>query len=185
MEKLAIFKFFIPVAILASVFSGTLYNLLIFLNKWALESHWSIILDDIAFANLMALSFVLFTIVFIITAKFVETLSKEPFIITGTIIIGFSCIFCGLIWLWELVILVFVITSATTAFLIPTIIKYTADKVEKNYKNANYVLILPLSTLIWLGITVMLFIAPNAPWRILYFVTGSINIFSSFLIALT
>ena len=93
MKKLAIFKFFIPVAILASVFSGPLYNLLIFLNNWALESHWSIYLDDIAFANLMALSFVLFTIVFIVTAKFVEKLAKEPIIITATILIGFSCIF--------------------------------------------------------------------------------------------
>lgn len=183
MEKLVIIKFFIPLAILTSVFSGPLYNLLIFLNNWALESHWAIIIERIEYSNLMALSFVLFTIVFIISAKFVEKLAKEPFIITGVIITGFSCIFGGLIWVWEIVILVFIITSITIAFLIPTIIKFTADKVE-NYKNVNYVAILPLSTLMWLAITVMAFIAPNAPWRVLYFITGSINIFSSFLIAI-
>ncbi len=178
------YKFLIPTAILSSVFIGPAYNLLIFLNTHILESHWSIYIDNVAFANLMALSFILFTIIFIISSKFVEKLTKEPLIITGIIIIAFSCIYAGLTWVWEIVILAFIITSSTIAFLIPVIIKYTSDKIEKKYENKLSKFVLPISTLLWIMISFALFTYIGDAWRLLYFVAGGINIISAIVIGL-
>lgn len=178
------YKFLIPTAILSSVFIGPAYNLLIFLNTHILESHWSIFIDNIAFANLMALSFILFSLIFIISIKFVEKITKEPLIIAGIIIIAFSCIYAGLTWVWEIVILAFIITSSTIAFLIPVIIKYTSDKIEKKYENRRYKFVLPISTLLWIMISFALFAFIGDAWRLLYFVAGGINIISAIVIGL-
>ena len=178
------YKFLIPTAILSSVFIGPAYNLLIFLNTHILESHWSIFIDDAAFANLMALSFIMFSLIFIISIKFVEKITKEPLIITGIIIIAFSCIYAGLTWVWEIVILAFIITSSTIAFLIPVIIKYTSDKIEKKYENGLSKFVLPISTLLWIMISFALFTYIGDAWRLLYFVAGGINIISAIVIGL-
>ncbi len=184
MELPTFYKFFIPTAILSSVFIGPLYNLLIFLNTHILESHWSIFIDDVAFANLMALSFIMFSLILIISIKFVEKITKEPLIITGIIIIAFSCIYAGLTWVWEIVILAFIITSSTIAFLIPVIIKYTSDKIEKENENRLSKFVLPISTLLWIMISFALFSYIGDAWRLLYFVAGGINIISAIVIGL-
>ena len=184
MELQTFYKFFIPTAILSSVFIGPVYNILIFLNTHILESHWSIFIDDVAFANLMALSFIAFSLIFIISIRFVEKITKEPLIITGILIIAFSCIYAGLTWVWEIVILAFIITSSTIAFLIPVIIKYTSDKIEKKYENRRYKFVLPISTLLWIMISFALFTYIGDAWRLLYFVAGGINIISAIVIGL-
>lgn len=179
MQKLTILKFFLPIAILASIFSGPVYNLLIFLNIWVLETHWSLYFDPVLFSNLMAFSFILFAVIFIISTRYIEKLMKEQFMILGIIVIGFCCIFASLIWVWEIVIMVFIITSAATAFLIPTLIKYTSNMAQKKYENKQLSFILPLSALIWVSITFLLFNMIGVHWRFLYFFTGVINISSS------
>ncbi len=185
METHAIFKFFIPIAILASIFLGPAYNFLIFLNTHILESHWSIYVNDITFATLMALSFILFSVLFIISMKFVEKLAQEPLIILSIIIIAFSSVFAGLIWEWEIVVLTFIMSSAALAFLIPVVIKYTSDIVQKEYENRRYILILPISSLLWICISLLLFaILGETSWRLLYFISGGINIIAALIIGL-
>jgi len=183
METQTIYKFFVPIAILSSIFIGPAYNLLVFLNTHILESHWSIYINEIAFANLMALSFILFTVLFIISMKFVEKLTKEPLMIAGIIIIAFSSVFAGLIWVWEIVILTFILSGATLAFLIPVVTKYTSDKVKKEYENERYILILPIASLVWIFISLALFaFIGEASWRILYFISGGINVTAAILV---
>lgn len=179
MEKLVIVKFFLPVAILCNIFAGPTFNLLTFLNTWVLESHYSIYIDNIAFANLMALSFILFTLILITSMKFVEKIAKSHFLIIGAILIGFSCIYASLIYVWEVVIVVFIITSCAVALYLPAITKYTIDKVENKYENSRYILILPVSALIWILISFALFFVIGESWRLIYFITGIINIISS------
>lgn len=183
MEKQTILKFFVPIAILSSIIIGPAYNLLVFLNTQILESHWSIYINELAFANVMALSFVIFTVLFIISMKFVEKLTKEPLMIVGIIIIAFSSVYAGLIWVWEIVILTFVMSGATLAFLIPVITKYASDKVQKEYQNSRYILILPIASLLWICISFGLFAyVGETSWRILYFITGGINIIAAILV---
>lgn len=184
MEKKSIFKFFIPFAILSGIFTGPLYNLLTFLNTGVLESHWSIYVSNLVFANLMALCFILFAVVFILSMQYVEQITKEPLIILSTGLIGFSCIYASFIWVWDVVVLVFIITSVATGYLIPAIIKFTSDKAQKEYGNLRYGLVLPISTLIWLFITSILFTVAGLPWRGLFLVFGIISIASSFIILL-
>lgn len=179
MEKLVIVKFFIPVAIVCNIFAGPTLNLLTFLNTWILESHWSIFIDNIGFANLMALSFILFTVIFITSMKFVEKVAKSHILIIGALIIGFSCVYASFIYIWEIVILVFVITGIATAFYLPAITKYTIDKVENKYENSRYVMILPISALIWIAISYLLILTMGESWRLLYFITGILNILTS------
>ena len=153
METQTIFKFFIPIAILTSIFLGPAYNLLLFLNTHIIEFHWSIYVNDVAFANLMALTFILFSVLFIITMKFVEKLTQEPLIIIGIIVISFSSVYAGLIWVWEIIILTFIMTSATLAFLIPVVIKYTSDIIQEEYEDERYILVLPIGALLWIFVS--------------------------------
>ncbi|MFX0040148.1 MAG: hypothetical protein ACFFCY_05340 [Promethearchaeota archaeon] len=182
MQKLTILKFFLPIAVLASVFSGPTYNLLLFLNIGVFESHWSLYFDITLFSNLMALSFILFTLIFILSTRFIEKILKEQFIVIGVLLVGFCSIFASLIWVWEIVLLVFIITSVAIAFLIPMIIKYTSNLVQNNYENKRYLLALPVSALIWVVISFTLFNIIGVHWRFLYAVTGIINIASSFVL---
>ncbi len=177
MEKHTILKFFIPFAVLSSIFSGPVYNLLMFLNPEILESHWSIFVYSIPFANLMALSFILFSIIFIISLRFVDKIAKEPLIIAAIIIIGYSSIFASLLWTWEIVILVFLITSCLLAYLIPTLIRFTSNKIQNKNRLSN--LLFPISSFIWVVISFALFFNNGDAWRILYFATGIINICAS------
>jgi hypothetical protein len=185
MEKITTYKILITIGMAASLFSGPLYNLLIFLNTWVLNSYWSIYVDNIYLINTMTWCFILFTIIFLISTKYVEKLAKEPFIITAIIIIGFNCIFAGLIWVWEIVVLVFYVTTATLAFLIPIITKYTHNKIKGNFEDTRYILILPIASFIWIAISFLLFAQSGISWRILFFVAGGINFLSSLLIAFT
>ncbi|MFW9826155.1 MAG: hypothetical protein ACFFEY_00870 [Candidatus Thorarchaeota archaeon] len=182
MEKLTIFRIFIPVLILSSLILGPVLNLLTFLNTWVLETHWSIYINDIEFANLMTLSFILFTVVFIITMKFIEKLTKDTFIVIGIIAIGFSCIFAGLIWNWQIVLLVFIITSVSLAFLIPTVTKYTADIIHEKFENPRVVMFFPISLVVWVLIFLSLFATMGSSWRVLFYIAGGINILSSFVL---
>ncbi len=128
----------------------------------------------------MTLSFILFTVIFIITMKFIEKLAKDTFIVIGIIVIGFSCIFAGLIWNWQMVILVFIITSVSIAFLIPTVTKYASDIIHEKFENQRVVMFFPISLMIWILIFLSLFATMGSSWRMLFYVSGAINILSSF-----
>ncbi|MFX0022074.1 MAG: MFS transporter [Candidatus Hermodarchaeota archaeon] len=179
MQKLTIFKFFIPLAIITSIFSGLVYNLLYFLNTQVFESHWSLYFDPGAFSFLMSLSFILFAVILIVSLRWIEKIFKEQFIIIGILLIGFCCIFASLLTVWEIVVLSFLIMSASIAFLIPMISKYTSDLVRERYQKRRYKLIFPISLLVWALISYILFTLFGVHWRFLYFATGIINIISS------
>ena len=180
MEKRTILNFFIPIAFVASVFCGQVYNFLIFYNADTLESHWSIFTTDIMFENLMAFTFILFALTFLISFYFQKKIAKDSIIILAIIFIGYSCIFASIIWTWEIVILVFFLTGIITAYLIPGFARLISDKISRENINKRSALVLPLSAIIWILISLALFRYLGASsWRILYFVTGIINISSS------
>jgi MFS family permease len=101
--------------------------------------------------------------------------------ISSIIIIGFCCVFASLTWTWEVVVLVFILMSSVLAYLIPVILKYTSEKVQNKHRRVK--LIFPLGVLIWILISYLLFFVVGSSWRVLYFVTGIINIISAILIA--
>ncbi len=179
MQKLTIVKFFIPFAIIASIFSGLVYNLLYFLNIQIFESHWSLYYDPVAFSLLMAMSFIMFTLILIISLRWVDKILKEQYILIGILLIGFCCIFASFITVWEIILLVFIIMSASIAFLIPMIGRYTSNIAREKYQKSRYSIILPLSTLAWVAISYILFTLIGTQWRLLYLITGIINIISS------
>lgn len=181
MENLTILKLFIPIAVLSSIFSGPFYNLLMFLNPHVLESHWSIFVYIVPIASLMALSFILFSIIFIVSMRFLDKITKEPLIISAIIIIGYSSIFAGLLWTWEIIILVFLISSSLLAYLIPVLIRFISTKLQNETDRSK--LVFPICSLIWLIISFTLFFTIGDAWRTLYFVTGIINICASFTVA--
>ncbi|MFW9819440.1 MAG: hypothetical protein ACFFE5_07505 [Candidatus Thorarchaeota archaeon] len=180
MKKLTIVKFFLPFLVIASVFSGPMYNLLLFLNVGIIESHWSLYYNPILFANIMAISFVLFTILFMITTRWIDKILKELYIIIGILIIGFCCIFASLIWVWEIILLVYIVMGIASALLIPMLMSYIANTVREKYESRRrYSLILPLGALFWIAISFVLFTFLGAQWRVFYMITGVINIISS------
>jgi hypothetical protein len=78
-------------------------------------------------------------------------------------------------------ILVFLLTSVTSAYLIPIILYIASNKIRSEYKNPRYLLILPISSLIWILVSVILFQTLGELWRYLYFFTGATIIVSSIL----
>ncbi|MFW9970483.1 MAG: hypothetical protein ACFFDF_09805 [Candidatus Odinarchaeota archaeon] len=179
MQKLTIFKFFIPILILTSVFSGPFYNLLTFLNTSTLQSYWSFFYNNTLFADLMALSFLLFAILLIISIRYIDKIYREQLIVLCILFVGFCCIYASLIWVWELVILVFVVNFGATAYLIPTLGRYTSKILQKTNESSQYKIMLPIGILIWIFISFVLFYFFNGYWRFLYLITGIINILSS------
>ena len=179
MQKQTILKFILPTAILASIFSGPTYNLLYFLNINTLESHWSLYFDNEYYSNLMALCFILFTLIFILSTRYIDKILKEQFIVVGLLIVGFCCIYASLIWVREIVVLVFIITSLIMAYVTPMIIKYSSNRAGERFENRRFLLVLPLSALVWIIISMTLFNIIGGYWRFLYMVTGIINILSS------
>ncbi|MFX1419496.1 MAG: hypothetical protein ACFE9N_11305 [Promethearchaeota archaeon] len=180
MQKQLIYKFFIPIAFLSSVFSGPVYNLLVFLNITILESHWSIYYNPYVFANVLAISFILFTAIFIVTVKYIEKAVKESLMILAIIVIGYCSVFVGLTWVFEIIILTFILSGCALAYLIPSITKVASDKIQKSSSNKLIRYVFPLSSLIWIIISFALFSSFGESWRILYFIIGAINIISSF-----
>ena len=180
MHKLTIFKFFIPFAIVTSIFSGLVYNLLYFLNVQVIESQWSIYFDANAFSLIMALSFILFAIILITSMRWIEKILNEKFIIIGILLIGFCCIFASLIMTWGMIVFVFMVSSIVIAFLIPMLGRYTSNIVRNKYQNNKYNLVFPISGLIWALISIILFTLFGVYWRFLYLFTGIINIIASF-----
>lgn len=180
MHKLSIFKFFIPFAFITSIFSGLVYNLLYFLNVQVVESQWSIYFDTNSFSILMSLCFILFAIILITSMRWIEKILNERFIIVGILLIGFCCIFASFIITWEVIVLVFMVSSIVIAFIIPMLGRYTSNIVRNKYQNSRYKLVFPICGLIWALISFVLFTLFGVYWRFLYLFTGIINIIASF-----
>lgn len=185
MEKITILKFIIPLVFLSSIFMGPVFNFILFLYRKILNSYWGFFINNIMFADLMALTFVIFTFIFILTYHYSEKFAFKPVLFLGIIIIGYCCIYSAFAWNWVIYALFFLITGMIMGSILPKIIELLYDIAHKEDKKRYYIIIFPLSAIIWLIIQGVIFERIGMQsWRVLYLIIGIINIISAPMILL-
>lgn len=176
-EKILILKFYLPFIFLAIIFMGPILNFIMFSNRNTLNTYWSFFINNFNFADLMALTFILFTVIFLFSYYFSEKIACKPAIILSTIFIGYNCIYAGFSWTWEIYFLTFVLTGATVGFLIPMILKLIRNSINMERRKNYHNLVFPISILVWILIEIIAFtlLGPHS-WKIIYIVIGIISI---------
>jgi MFS family permease len=180
MEKITIVRFIIPVVFISTVFLGPIFNFFLFLYRKILNSYWSFFITNIQFADLMAVTFILFTTFFLLTYHYSEKFATKPVIFLGTVTIGYSCIYSAFVWNWVTFALLFLITGIAMGFIIPKIIEILYDISNKEDKQRFELYVIPLFAIIWVLIQGIVFeMIGMQSWRILYLIIGIINITSA------
>lgn len=180
MEKIENLRFYIPLIFVASIFLGPVFNFLMFFYKKIPNSYWSFYITTIKFADIMALTFILFSVVFIITFTFLKNIAKEPAISFSLIIIGFNCIYAAFTTTWPFYVITFIIIGGTIAFALPKIFALINDIAKTERVRTYHLSIIPVSSVIWLLIQSIIFeVLGIQLWRTLYIIIGIINIVSA------
>ncbi|MEE9377627.1 MAG: hypothetical protein V3V33_06285 [Candidatus Lokiarchaeia archaeon] len=176
-EKKIILKFYMPFIFLASIFMGPILNFIMFFDRKILNTYWSFFITQAKFTDLMALTFILFTVIFFFSNYFSEKIACKPAIIISNIFIGYNCIYAGFSWTWELYFLTFVLIGATLGFLIPMIFKLIRNSINMERRNIYHKLVFPISILVWILIEIIVFtLLGRYSWKMLYIVIGIIAI---------
>lgn len=179
MEKIENLRFYIPLIFVASIFLGPVFNFLMFFYKKIPNSYWSFYFTTIQFADIMALTFILFSVVFIITFTFLKNIAKEPAISFSLILIGFNCIYAAFTTTWPIYVITFIIIGGTIAFALPKIFALINDIAKAEGVRKYQLLFLPISIIVWLFIHSIIFeLIGMQSWRVSYLMIGIINIVS-------
>lgn len=180
MEKIENLRFYIPLIFVASIFLGPVFNFLMFFYKKIPNSYWSFYITTIQFADIMALTFILFSVVFIITFTFLKNIAKEPAISLSLILIGFNCIYAAFTTTWPFYVITFIIIGGTIAFALPKIFELINDIAKTEGVRTYHLSIIPVSSVIWLLIQSIIFeLLGLQLWRTLYIIIGIINLVSA------
>jgi len=180
MEKIENLRFYIPLIFVASIFLGPVFNFVMFFYKKIPNSYWSFYITTIQFADIMALTFILFSVVFVITFTFLKKIAKEPAIAISLIIIGFNCIYAAFTTTWPFYLITFIIIGGTIAFALPLIFALINDITKTEGARLFHRSFLPVSSVIWLLIQSIIFeVLGIQLWRALYIIIGIINFVSA------
>lgn len=170
-------------ALLASVYSSLISNFFLLAYRTALDSRWSLLTSSAALTNVLAVTFILFTVILIASLKYVDKITKKLYITILLLVTSASCFIITTTWIYELFILFFVIIAFSTAYLTPSMAKLISDfsSTEERADFDKYVY--PLSILIWGVVSGVLFYFGSIySWRYFLIITGSVNFAASIII---
>ncbi|KKK45343.1 hypothetical protein LCGC14_0695570 [marine sediment metagenome] len=75
MEKQRNKKFIVPIVLLASIYSGLIYNFLLLKDRSSLESLGSLFTSGASLSNVFALTFIIFTLILLLSIKYVDKIT--------------------------------------------------------------------------------------------------------------
>ena len=184
MEKLTIIKLAVPLVFIASIYSGVFYNFAIWLNYGVFESYWSFFVSSSTFTNILAITFIAFTIVLLVSTNFLDKIISKPIISVCIVLIGFCCIYISLTFRVEWLFLYFFLMGLSIAYLTPCLLKLTTEVMRTKTKKESYKYTFAISIIAWLLISALVFeflgnFYPTSSWRFIYLITGIINIASA------
>ena len=187
MKKQTIIEFIIPIALLSSIYSGIYYNLAIWIKDSIFETYWSFFLTDSTFTTIMTITFIIFTIVLLVSIFYIDKLIKKPVMIFLVILIGFCSIYISFTTTIESNFLYFFLIGISIAYLTPCLKKMAENKVLSENMEGYYEYYFYITVVAWIVLSVILFTSlgnfyPASSWRFLYLITGIINIISAPLI---
>lgn len=181
MEKLTIKQATVVILFLTSIYSGLIYIFLLIPEISLLNDYGSNFGTVSSITNVVALAFIIFTLVLLVSIYFLEKIMKRPIITGSIIIVGALYLFVSFTWVIELFYLSLILTVLVIGYLTPSLIKYTSDLIDPETNKSYSKYILPICVIFWFLISWFLFdfFENESTWRLLYMVTGIINIVSS------
>lgn len=182
MTRQIFMRFLIPFVILSSIFVGVVFNFLSFYNPEIVDNVGSWFITPVRFADLLAITFIIFTFILLTTIKFIDKIARDSTLIICVIFTGFSLIYTSFSWNWQIYFINFLITGVGIGFIFPIAIKLMIRVLPSDRSNTPN-LIFFLLIVIWVISFGYIFMQIGVRfWRLLYIIVGTINIFSSILI---
>lgn len=176
-------RFAIPCVIISSVFVGVVLNFLSFFDPSIINNDGSWFITPIRFADLLAITLIIFTVISIMTIKFIEKIPRSTILIICVILTGFGLIYTSFSWNWQIYFMNFLITSIGISLILPIFIELMIRVLPSDLSKTPYLIFFFLTIVIWVLTFGIIFMLIGVRfWRLLYIVVGTINIFSSILI---
>ncbi|GAH04374.1 unnamed protein product, partial [marine sediment metagenome] len=175
--------FIIPFVILSSIFVGVVFNFLSFFNPEIVNNDGSWFITPVRFADLLAITFIIFTFILLTTIQFIDKIARDSTLIICVILTGFSLIYISFSWNWQTYFINFLITGVGFGFIFPIIIRLMNRVLPSDRSKNPYLIFFFLTIVMWVISFGLIFMLIGVRfWRLLYFIVGTINIFSSILI---
>ena len=176
-------RLIIPWVVLSSIFIGVVFNFLSFIYPGIIDNVGSWFITTLNFSDLLAITFIVFTIILLITIKFIDKIAHRSTLIICVILTGFSLIYTSFSWNWQIYFLNFLITGVGIGFIFPIITRLMIRVLPSEGKKKPYLIFFLLTIVIWVISSGFIFMQIGIKfWRLLFIVVGSINIFSSIFI---
>jgi MFS family permease len=184
MVKLTFKKFTIPSVLLASVYSIIIYNFLLVSHKSTLDTFWPALTSNNSLTNIFVLLFIVFSVILVISARYVDKVMNKPLITFLLILVTFCSYLISTTWVVEWLIFAFIITTLAIAYLTPTLFRMLSEMRETDLRIDYNKLAFPISIILWILITGFLFEVINMAVvrKLLYIISGSITLASSIMI---
>lgn len=184
MEKLTNKEFITPTVLIASVYAVLVSNFFMMAYRSVLDTNWSIFINNNSLATILAFAFVLFIVVLVLSIKYTEKIDSKILITIVIIITGLCGFVVSAFWTLEWFMLGFIVVALSIAYLTPCLSRLSTEMVGPEPEKDYYKLIFPISVVLWIGISVVLFyfIDYEYVWRFYYIITGGLNIAGSLLI---
>ena len=176
-------RFIIPYFILSSIFVGVVFNFLSFINPGIVNNDGSWFITPVRFADLLSITFIIFTLILVTTIKFIDKIARDTILIICLILTGFSLIYISFSWNWQTYFINFLITGVGIGFIFPIIIRLMIRVLPSDQSKTPYLILFLLTIVMWVISFGFIFMLIGVRfWRLLYIIVGTINIFSSILI---
>ena len=183
MTRQIFMRFIIPWVFLSSIFVGAVFNFLSFMNPEIIDYTGTWFITAIRFSDLLAITFILFAFILLVTIKFIDKIARTSTLIICVIITGFSLIYTSFTWNWQIYFMNFLLTGVGIAFILPIIIRLMIRVFPSDRSKTPYLIFFLLTIVMWVIISGFIFMLIGVKfWRLLFIIVGSINIFSSILI---
>ncbi|MBY8989886.1 MAG: hypothetical protein KGD58_03950 [Candidatus Lokiarchaeota archaeon] len=184
MEKLTNKEFITPTVLIASVYAVLVSNFFMMAYRSVLDANWSFFTNNNSLANILALAFVLFIVILVLSIKYTEKIDSKILITIIIIITGLCGFVVTTFWTLEWFMLGFIVVALSIAYLTPCLSKLSTEMVGPEPEKDYYKLIFPISMILWIGISVLIFyfIENEYVWRFFYIISGVLNIAGSFMI---
>ncbi|MFX1323366.1 MAG: hypothetical protein ACFE8N_00300 [Promethearchaeota archaeon] len=183
MLKLANKELMARSVLLASVYSSLISNFFLLAYRTVLNIRWALFTSSAALTNVLAVAFILFTVILITSLKYVDKITRKLYVTILLLVTSASCFIITTTWIYELFILFFVIIAFSTAYLTPSMAKLISDFSNTEERRDFDKYIYPLSILIWGVISGLLFYFGSIYiWRYFLIITGSLNFAASIII---
>ena len=122
MTRQILMRFIIPWVFLSSIFVGVVFNFLSFIYPGIIDNVGSWFITTLNFSDLLAITFIVFTIILLITIQFIDKIAHRSTLIICVILTGFSLIYTSFSWNWQIYFINFLITGVGIGFIFPIII---------------------------------------------------------------